>query len=159
MQADAAVIHALQQLITQQGYVDIPSRGFSMLPFIRTGNICRFERTEPSSLKKGDVILFVTGSGVLVGHRYFGQTLIGGERMLLCKGDSNMYPDDPVSVDRMIGRMVWVRKPLGRYRSSDPLMKLWAWLVTRVSFVSMTIHAYVRLIRKLRGMKNRLWAS
>ncbi|CAG7632566.1 hypothetical protein PAECIP111802_01858 [Paenibacillus allorhizosphaerae] len=130
-----------------------------MLPFIRTGNICRFEPIEPLRLRKGDVVLFVSGSGTLVGHRYFGQTFIGSERMFLCKGDSNVYPDDPVPADRIIGRMVWIRKPIGQYRASDPRLKLWAWLVTRVSFVSLTIHTYVKLIRKLRGMKNRLWAS
>lgn len=159
MQANTAVMRAIQEVMKKQGYIEIPSHGISMLPFIRTGNVCRFEPVEPSQLRKGDVVLFLADTGILVGHRYFGLTSIDNRWMIVCKGDSNLYPDEPVPADRIIGRMILIRKPFGHFRASGLWMKLWGWLVTRLPFISLAIHTYLRVTRKLRGMKNRLWAS
>ncbi|UUZ80818.1 signal peptidase I [Paenibacillus sp. P26] len=159
MQANVVTFKALKNLINKQKYIEIPSHGVSMLPFIRSGNLCRFEPVDPSKLARGDIVLFLADNGTLVGHRYIETKTVGKERMIVCKGDSNLYPDSPVPYDRVIGKMISIQKSSGPLLTSSPGMKLWGKLVIRLPLLSLTIHSYLRVVRKLRGMKNSLWAS
>ncbi|WP_425517336.1 signal peptidase I [Paenibacillus solanacearum] len=159
MQANVVLLRAIQDVMMKQGYVDIPSHGASMLPFIRTGDICRFEPIDLSRLKKGDIVLFLDNPGRLVGHRCIGRMQSEKEALIVCKGDSNLYPDEPVPANRVIGRMTSIRKRLIVFSTSVSWMKLWGWLVIRFPLLSRLIHMYLRTSRILRGMKKRLWTS
>ncbi|WP_248927125.1 signal peptidase I [Paenibacillus hamazuiensis] len=143
----------------KQGYIDIVSHGLSMLPFIRTGNVCRFVPVEPAQLRKGDIVLFHTDAGTLVGHRLIDISLAGRQWIILCKGDSNPYPDEPVTSDRIIGRMVSIRKSARTMDTSSYWIRLWGKYVVRLPWLSLSIHTCLKVIKKLRGMRNRLWAS
>ncbi|MCZ8516485.1 signal peptidase I [Paenibacillus filicis] len=160
MQAKAGVTsRALKEILNNKGYIEIPSHGVSMLPLIRTGNICRFEPVHPIELQRGDIILFQADTGILVGHRYLERKWMNDQWMVICKGDSNLHPDAPVPEESIIGKMVSIRKPSGTMITSSPRLKLWGRLVIRLPLISLSVHSFLRVSRKLKGMKNSLWAS
>jgi signal peptidase len=150
---------ALRLWQDKTGYVDIPSHGFSMYPLIRTGDICRFERFELSRLRRGDILLFIAVTGELIGHRYYRQIQNGDKSLFLCKGDSNRYADPLVELDRIVGRMVWIRKSYICLQMDHVWMRLWGWTMLTFPWVSGIIRFHLRVIRKLRGMMGKPWAS
>jgi hypothetical protein len=132
-----------------------------MYPLIRAGSICRFEPPLPEAeYQAGDILLFIAGNGTMVGHRYLGRKLYGpdGEELLLMKGDSNLTRDPPVARDQIIGRLVSIGRG-GKQRSVNRVgLKTWGKLVLWIPLLSLAIHLFVRVIRKMQGMMNRIWA-
>lgn len=159
MPTNPHTLHAIRSVMNRQGYIDIPSSGASMLPFIHAGNICRFVSSQPSQLQQGDIILFVADTGNLVGHRLIDKKYIERDWLIICKGDSNIYPDAPITADQIIGRMVSIRGAVGHRNTSGYWMRLWGKCIIRLPQLSMAIQAYLKIIKKWRGMKKRLWAS
>ncbi|WP_159882588.1 S24/S26 family peptidase [Paenibacillus puerhi] len=144
---------AIRRVLASQGYVDIPSHGVSMFPLIRTGNICRFEPFSPEYLRVGDILLYVSDNGVLVGHRYHRQVEDRGQVRFICKGDSQEQDDPPLRKEQLIGRMISIRKGSVELRVDGLLLAGWGKIMIRLPFVSTCIHLYLRAVRKLRGMK------
>jgi signal peptidase I len=157
MQASEETIRALRQMMAKWGYIDIPSNGVSMYPLIRTGNIGRFAPLV--ELRSGDILLFTTDMGTLVGHRYLRSMQIRGKTVHICKGDSNRAPDPPVDPEQVLGKLVSLRK------SADPIpverwwFRGWGWVIVRFPMLSACIHLYLRIHRKVRGMRRRSWVS
>ena len=110
MQADLDVIRAVRITVERRGYIDLPSNGQSMFPLIRQGDLCRFVSFERSDLSPGDILLFISQEGILVGHRYLHTRRKGEEPVLVCKGDSNLRTDTPVPFRDVIGRLLWIKK-------------------------------------------------
>ena len=83
----------------------------SMEPAIHVGSVCVVNMHSPyESIKKGDIIAFRAGSGVLVTHRAAGITGEG----IITKGDANSSEDSsPVTKENYIGRTVFSVPKLG----------------------------------------------
>ncbi|TDG00293.1 hypothetical protein [Paenibacillus piri] len=143
---------ALRQLMLNRGYLQIPSNGVSMIPLIRSRSICRFEPLVPDELQPGDIVLFVSHAGELVGHRFMAKTDVGGEVRYICKGDSNKLIDPPIAADRIIGRMVSIQGARHQIRTDHALMKLYAKLLVNVRPLSLCIHYGLRIARKCRRL-------
>ncbi|SDC02348.1 signal peptidase, endoplasmic reticulum-type [Paenibacillus sp. UNCCL117] len=140
-------------MLASKGYVDIPSHGVSMFPLIRTGNICRFEPFSAERLQAGDILLYLSDKGVLVGHRYCRQTRENGRTLFICKGDSQDYDDPPLTSEQLLGRLVSIRKGRVELRADGLLLAGWGKIIIRLPLLSTGIHWYLRAARKLRGMK------
>lgn len=100
----------IKYLLQKQGWVDIPSSGVSMYPLIKEGDICRFIPLGSKELKKGDVVLFVSNQGQLIGHRYYENFVENGVLYYVCKGDTNISVDSPVLTSQLIGKLVCIKK-------------------------------------------------
>lgn len=153
MQVSDQTVLAIKGLLQTKGYVDIPSHGVSMFPLIRTGNICRFKPFCEKELKTGDILLYFSDSGLLVGHRYLRQRSDGMQILFICKGDSQAKDDPPLRREQLIGTLVSIRKLRMVLRADSALLSGWSKVITRLPFVSVGIHWYLRLNRKLWGMK------
>lgn len=101
----------LSHVIQKYGRIDLPAQGSSMFPFIRHGDICRFIPCKESELRIGDIVLYHAVSGKLVAHRlHHIHTLPGKSPQYSCKGDANLGVDQPFPYDRIIGKLLHVRK-------------------------------------------------
>jgi len=83
-------------------------RGESMHPLFRPGDVLDVRPCVPSSVRAGDVIVFVPpGEEKQVVHR----VCSGGPEGFRTKGDNNPQPDPwGIAPDRVIGRVVSVRR-------------------------------------------------
>lgn len=123
-------IELTRNILNTRGYIRIPSNGISMAPMIRTGDICQFEPVRSfRDLKKGDILLYESLQGDMIGHRYIGTISRQGETLIICKGDYNRNPDEPISIRQVIGKM----------RSRNLGMKLWGKIIVHFPFVSLWV--------------------
>jgi signal peptidase len=146
MQADLALpkVEWVKTMIEKRGGLELPSHGKSMYPYIVQGSVCRFVSVDPDRLRKGDIVLFLTPAGQLVGHRYHEQVRVGGKHYFICKGDSNRTWDTPVSRDQIVGKLERVHKH-GRWRRTESwTARGWAALMTRYPGLSIWIARYLR---------------
>jgi signal peptidase I len=144
-------VETIKLFIRNRGYIYIPSNGVSMAPFIRTGNRCRFEPLfELSGLQVGDILLYATKKGEWIGHRYIQTIVQDGEEFYICKGDSNLKPDSPISAQQIIGKMTSIHGPKSQRDLDGFCMQLWARLIVKLPLTSVCIHYGIRFITKMR---------
>lgn len=107
-------------LLKKRGFMELTSFGMSMYPLIREGDISRFVRVNAESLAVGDICLFVSGSGILTGHRLVDIRGEDGARQYVFCGDTSYAPDDPVGPESILGLWTGVKRGrlAARVRSS-----------------------------------------
>jgi signal peptidase len=149
MQVDKESIYLIQKTIKKAGWIDLPAHGYSMFPFIRKGDICRFIVCEPSKLKKGDVVLFQSSKGQLVAHRFYQVASVNNEKRYLFKGDTNLGLDEPICSEQMIGKLDKIRRNRLTFRVRGVAAFVWGKLI--LSFPSLS-----GLLRKYVDRKNTL---
>lgn len=124
-----------RQILNSRGYIRIPSHGMSMAPIMKTGDIFQFEPVSDfRQLKAGDIVLYESHRGELIGHRYIGTLTRNGETMIVCKGDFNRNPDPPITLAQVIGKM----------KTRSLKMRLWGYLVVHFPFLSLGIQKLYR---------------
>ncbi|WP_051865283.1 S24/S26 family peptidase [Metabacillus indicus] len=104
MQVNETTIVLLKRTIENQGWIELPSEGYSMYPFIRRGDVCRFGAFE--TVRKGEILLFHTAEGRLVAHRYYKKK----KDHYFLKGDTNECMDSPVQKGHIIGKLIAIKK-------------------------------------------------
>lgn len=131
----------VKRRMQRDGAVSIPSSGISMFPLIRTGDVCRFVPIGGNLLKPGAVVLFSDREGRLIGHRLLRIEKEPGGTRYIMKGDANLFPDEAVESDRLLGVLESITR-YGRHgkprttRADGPAGKLWGTLVRRVPGIS-----------------------
>ena len=88
--------------VVQNGFAGAIVSSGSMAPAIRVNDLVVIKGM--SSYQAGDIITFVTGRGSLLTHRVI-KTLENG---YITQGDANNAPDDEVSPQRIMGRVVFI---------------------------------------------------
>ncbi|WP_284285526.1 signal peptidase I [Alicyclobacillus fastidiosus] len=160
MQFTADSIELLKLRIRQHGWIEIPSSGTSMYPFIAQGNVCRFYPVWPSQIKRGDILLFSTGHGRLFGHRVFQTSEHHGHIEYVCKGDTNRFPDDSIVDTQIIGKLVVVRKRWCSLRTDGFIGRSWTKLMVVFPSGGMWIRWYLNrksiFIEKIRRWRGQL---
>lgn len=119
MWPDLSHLEVIRHKLASSGSVEIPSVGYSMYPTIRSGDLCTFVPIQQKRLKPGEILLFADLEGRLIGHRLLRMELSGEETRVICKGDTNLYPDDPVTIEQVIGVLVTIirKKPSGKIKT------------------------------------------
>lgn len=148
-------MHLLKQILNDAGRVEIPSAGCSMYPFIKEGNICGFRKFEWCELKKGDVVLFISSNGDLVGHRFVCSVLREGQCLLIFKGDTNLASDEPVTCENVIAKLQYVKKRYWVINAEGRISRLWAEIISSSKFITSTLHRFLRLINLLQGRRSK----
>ena len=84
-------------------------RGRSMRPAIHDGDLVTLQPPTPDGVRPGDILLFVTPDGCPVCHRLVRIFRRGGQRWVQTWGDASPYPDCPVPMVSVLGRVERVR--------------------------------------------------
>lgn len=125
-----SVASNIKAILEKKGWIDIPAYGVSMLPLIREGDVCRFiPLSAAGSLQKGDIFLFQTEDGHLVGHRYCRSFVKEQVLYHSFKGDTNVQFDPPVLTDQLIGKLDVIKKRSWKLHAEGRFMKGWSKLV------------------------------
>ncbi|HEX8141787.1 MAG TPA: hypothetical protein VF553_04270 [Pyrinomonadaceae bacterium] len=84
--------------------------GHSMQPTIRDGEAVTVAPVNPRTVKRGDILLYSTGAGVIA-HRVVAVSRdAAAGRYFLLRGDSSSTTDKPVAAHQVLGRIVYVER-------------------------------------------------
>ena len=103
------------ELLRRGAYVRFRAIGASMQPTIEDGELITVAPVAPGSVKRGDILLYQSESGVHA-HRVVGVvkgtvTIDGGDSPpYLLRGDASVSCDAPVQLEQVIGRVVAVQR-------------------------------------------------
>lgn len=141
----------IRRQLNEVGSVDIPSSGYSMFPAIRAGDVCQFGPIIDGNLIIGDVLLFITDEGKLIGHRLIRMINNEDGMHLECKGDTNKYPDQTVPMERLLGKLVHIRRVNSKGKSitiptNDYWFSAWGKVMLRLPFLSTSLRKLALLI-------------
>ena len=97
----------LPALLGQDHFILAVGEGVSMYPVIHNGDLLVIDPT-PEEIHVGEIIVYVSPEGELIGHRVVAIT----DKGLILKGDNiltNPYPDPwVVTQDDIVGEVEWV---------------------------------------------------
>ncbi|WP_159434206.1 hypothetical protein [Domibacillus mangrovi] len=114
-----------------------------MYPLIRKGDICRFVPCERSMIKKGDIILFQASGGGLVAHRLLKTISNHNQVDYLFKGDTNLGLDEPVSYEKIVGKLTSIQKGKRAIEATNVSVFLWCRLILFCPFMSVLLRTYL----------------
>ena len=103
-------------LVAEGMQVRLKASGHSMRPWIRDGDLVTLGPTDPARLKRGDVIAFTSAAGSLTIHRLVAVRMEAGGLTFVARGDARSVSDPPFGVNRMVGRVIEVRRDGRRVR-------------------------------------------
>lgn len=84
--------------------------GKSMRPTIQEGEMITLEPVKASGVKRGDIILYRSGKGVIA-HRVTGiQERKEDSRVFILRGDASTSDDEPVHSQQILGRVIFVER-------------------------------------------------
>lgn len=137
----------VQSVVKRSGSIELPAQGDSMFPLIQEGDTCRFRSCLPSSLKKGDIVLFCSSDEKLVAHRLSHTMSLNQQIRFFFKGDTNLGFDEPVSQNQIIGKLVFIQKENMKVRANNPLAYMWGKLIFLIPGLSGLLRSYLNQIQ------------
>jgi|SRR5579859_5942840 len=105
----------------------VPVQGPSMLPFLRPGDEV-WLAPGPARLRRGDVVVLRTGTGLLV-HRLLRAEPWSQPQRLWTHGDNNRQPDPAASAENLLGRVLTVRRRSKSLALDTPRWRALGWLI------------------------------
>jgi len=109
------------EVLRKTGVLRLTAFGNSMLPTLFPGDILTIKAQPLPAIQTGDVVLFVRQGRFFI-HRNLRSLQKGSETLLLTRGDAMPHPDEPVSAEELLGRIV--RFERGTRRASVPRCSL-----------------------------------
>lgn len=97
-------------------------RGRSMRPAIHDGDVVTLQPPVPDELRPGDILLFRRSDGRPICHRLIRMMRRGGQRWVHTWGDASPYPDYPVPLASVLGRVERVTSE-GREVARETLLR------------------------------------
>jgi signal peptidase I len=92
-------------LLSEGKTIRIKAHGYSMYPCIKPGSLILIEPIRVKGIPKpGEIIAIQREAGLIV-HRLTKIVINNGIRYYIARGDSNAYPDNPVKIDKIAGRI------------------------------------------------------
>ena len=93
-------------LLSEGKTIRIKAHGFSMYPCIKPGSLLLIEPINIKGVPRtGEIIAIKRETGLIV-HRLSRIIIKNGVSFYIARGDSNAYPDNPVRIDKIAGRVV-----------------------------------------------------
>ena len=93
-------------LLSEGKTIRIKAHGFSMYPCIKPGSLLLIEPINIKGIPRaGEIIAIKRETGLIV-HRLTEIIIKNGVSFYIARGDSNAYPDSPVRIDKIAGRIV-----------------------------------------------------
>jgi signal peptidase len=150
MQFNNDTISLLIRTIRKYGWMDLPSNGTSMYPFIQKGNVCRFVSFNSKEVKKGDILLYHSPSGQLIAHRLLRVKEKNNQFFFELKGDTNLCNDGPILQEQIIGKLVIVNKEKKQIYMDDFSSVFWSFIITTFPNVSKLLKTYLAFKENLK---------
>ncbi|HQK70039.1 MAG TPA: signal peptidase I [Bacteroidales bacterium] len=92
-------------LLSEGKTIRIKAHGYSMYPTIKPGMVIMIEPIRLKGLpQKGEIVAINKDKGIVV-HRIVEIIDEGGKKKYIARGDSNPFPDAPVTIDMIPGRV------------------------------------------------------
>lgn len=93
-------------LLSEGKTIRIKAHGYSMYPCIKPGSLILIEPLNVKGMPvAGEIVAIQRESGLIV-HRLSGIITRNGVTSYVTRGDSNAYPDNPVKIDKIAGRII-----------------------------------------------------
>lgn len=93
-------------LLAEGKTIRIKAHGYSMYPCIKPGSLLLIEPLNIKGFPRpGEIIAIKRENGIVV-HRLSRIIIKNGINFYIARGDSNAYPDNPVKIDKIAGRIV-----------------------------------------------------
>lgn len=93
-------------LLSEGKTIRIKAHGYSMYPSIKPGSVIIIEPlSQKGNPSPGEIIAIKRENGLVV-HRLIKIMIKDGKRIYIARGDSNVYSDAPVPIERIAGRIV-----------------------------------------------------
>ncbi len=137
------------KVLSRDGSFCFRARGFSMVPFIRDGEILTIEPVKAATLDMGDIAFCRITGGRLVAHRVVGREVLDGREILTMRGDAPSSSYDRVLAEQVLGRVVGVHRGEKLIRLDRGFQRLMARLLVRGSPVSSLIFQPVRTVKRI----------
>jgi signal peptidase I len=93
-------------LLSEGKTIRIKAHGYSMYPCIKPGSLVLIEPLIVKGPPRDGEIIAVKREKGLIVHRLSRTIRKGGITWYIARGDSNAYPDNPVKIDKIAGRIV-----------------------------------------------------
>jgi signal peptidase len=126
--------------------VQLTAYGFSMLPFIRSGDIVELAPIQ-LPLSRGDVVLSESSAGHYTIHRIVRIR----KNNLWLRGDTMLYSEGPISLQEVLGRAVKIYRSNHSFSLDSPLIKLAGFVWISLFPVGFYMIQFVMFLRKCRG--------
>jgi signal peptidase I len=91
-------------------YLRFDSRGTSMCPLIRGGDILTVQPADATTLNVGDVALYRADRGSLIAHRVVEKRSQDSHLVLVIRGDAPGYPDEIIQAAQILGRVTRIQR-------------------------------------------------
>lgn len=92
-------------LLSEGKTIRIKAHGYSMYPCIKPGSLLLIEPISIKGFPKPGEIIAVRREAGLIVHRLIKINVKNGIRYYIARGDSNAYGDNPVKIDKIVGRI------------------------------------------------------
>jgi signal peptidase I len=93
-------------LLSEGKTIRIKAHGYSMYPCIKPGSLILIEPLIVKGPPRPGEIIAVRREKGLIVHRLSRSVFKDGITWYIARGDSNAYPDNPVKIDKIAGRIV-----------------------------------------------------
>ncbi len=112
------LVTLVDELLCRGHDVRLRVTGRSMSPWLEDGAVVTLRRVGASTLAPGDIVLFLTRAGYPVLHRLIRrERCADGTPWLLVKGDACAAPDERITSDRVLAKVVAASGPGRRVRT------------------------------------------
>lgn len=112
-------------LLEDDRQLEFRMKGYSMFPMLRPGDTGMVEKCTIDELRPGHIVVFYQRSN-LVAHRYIRRV----DDRIVCKGDKNLYADEPVKREAIVGKLIRYKRGDKVYTTGDKHPA--AWLALRL---------------------------
>lgn len=119
-------------LITEGKTVRVKADGYSMYPSIKPGFVIFIEPVMPDTvLIPGEIVAWKRDMGFVV-HRLIKTITKDGSVFYITRGDSCLNEDEPVSADKLVGRVTTVENKEGKALDEKELKKNTNYNINRI---------------------------
>jgi signal peptidase I len=107
---DAAFVDVVCDLLRRGHSVRFRAKGASMHPTIQEGEAITVAPARPAEIRRGDVVLYRLGRGVIAHRVARVARKPGGALVFIPRGDASQSGDEPVEEVAILGRVVAVER-------------------------------------------------
>jgi signal peptidase I len=93
-------------LLSEGKTIRIKAHGYSMYPAIKPGSLILIEPLKSKGRPVPGEIVAIKRENGLVVHRIKSRTVKDGDTWYIARGDSNPRSDNPVKIDKIVGRVI-----------------------------------------------------
>jgi len=157
------------EVLAGDGMFTFRALGYSMMPFIYSGDVLTVQPIGLDKLKAGHIVLFRGAMDNPVAHRVISKTFLDGGFMVQTMGDALFQPDGLVGGEKILGRIISVRRGhrvicLDQWPHSFSGY-LWAklspfrsYLLSTLNFSRQSLSSLLRMIQSLKMVRKGLKA-